>query len=209
MIYDSILFRQRKTGDTTLFTFGDSANVWTKDRKYFLMACGCSNGIVPWMVWPDTLHPNGTATFGLKDWKFFPLKKRGFKYDSKYWYIKPGYSTFTDSMNFSFTMEIHRKFTYKKNQTFIFRGDDDVWVFINNHKAIDIGGIHLPVADTINLDDSASAWGLEEREEYWFDMFYCERCIESSNIFITTNMMFWIPPQPLKRSWKRDYGPLD
>ncbi len=102
-------------------------------------------------------------------------------------------------------MEIHRKFTFKTGQTFTFRGDDDVWVFINNNLEIDLGGIHGPLKDSVNLDDL----GLIEGEQYNFDMFFCERNVITSNILVTTNMMFWIPPQPLKRSWKRDYGNLD
>ena len=58
---------------------------------------------------------------------------------------------------------------------------------------------------SVNLD----TLGLTEGDEYWFDFFYCERAISESNMYLTTNLLMYAPPQRRVRSWRRDYGNLD
>lgn len=55
--------------------------------------------------------------------------------------------------NYHFTFELHNTFNYRPGQRFKFTGDDDVWVYINGVKVIDIGGVHSAVSSEVLLFD--------------------------------------------------------
>lgn len=59
--------------------------------------------------------------------------------------------------NFHFTFELHTNFTYTPNQKFTFIGDDDVWVYINGKRCIDLGGVHGATTGSVFLFDG-KAW---------------------------------------------------
>ena len=86
--------------------------------------------------------------------------------------------------NFGFTMKFQAKFEYVRGQKFEFKGDDDVWVFINNRLVVDIGGQHAEVSGAVDLD----TLGLTEGQEYPFHIFYVERHTSSSNFMMRTSM---------------------
>ena len=92
--------------------------------------------------------------------------------------------------NFHMTYELHTKFTYHEGsgQVFNFAGDDDVWAFINNKLAIDLGGIHSVESDTVNLDDKKNELGLVDGKTYRLDFFWAERHTEASRFAITTSI---------------------
>jgi fibro-slime domain-containing protein len=88
------------------------------------------------------------------------------------------------SHNYHFTTEVHLEFIFEGGEIFTFRGDDDLWLFINNQLALDIGGLHIPVEKTVNLD----TLGLTEGETYPMDIFHAERHTTWSNFKITTTI---------------------
>jgi fibro-slime domain-containing protein len=94
------------------------------------------------------------------------------------------------SRNFFFCFESHATFTYEPGQEFFFSGDDDVWIFINNRLALDIGGVHSAVPGYIKLDTIKTPEPLKKDSTYNIDIFFCERNLNQSNIRITTNMYF-------------------
>ena len=80
--------------------------------------------------------------------------------------------------NFLFTSEVRLTFKYYGGETFTFQGDDDVWVFINDQLAVDIGGVHGEVSRSVNLD----SLGLSVGGIYEMDIFHAERCARLSNL---------------------------
>jgi len=87
-------------------------------------------------------------------------------------------------VNGFFCFESHTSFVYDPEQTFVFRGDDDIWVYINNKLVIDLGGTHLAAPGKVRLD----TLGLIDGKEYPIDIFFCDRRSTMSNVRINTNM---------------------
>ena len=94
--------------------------------------------------------------------------------------------------NFHFTYEIHTEFTYQGGETFNFSGDDDVWVYIDGKKVIDIGGVHGKTDASVNLD----SLGLTVGETYDLDFFFAERHVTQSNFKIETTIQLETAPDP-------------
>lgn len=86
-----------------------------------------------------------------------------------------------------FCFESHGQFRKRVGQQFYFRGDDDIWVYINNKLVVDLGGTHLAAPAYVNLDELTD---LKDGYEYDIDIFFCDRRTDMSNVRIKTNMYF-------------------
>jgi fibro-slime domain-containing protein len=82
------------------------------------------------------------------------------------------------------------EFTYEPGQEFFFRGDDDIWVFINKQLVVDLGGTHMPAPGYVKLDTIKTPEPLVAGEKYPIKIFFCDRRGPGSNVRISTNMYF-------------------
>ncbi len=155
----------------TKVTSADTFNQWYRD-------------VPNWNIPSDltiTLTDNGNGVYTYDNPSFFPLDGQGF-----------GNEIY--SHNYGFTYEIHTVFTFVKGQEFYFRGDDDLWVFINKKLVIDLGGVHGAMEASVKLNDL----GLTEGEDYTLDIFFAERHYSESNFKIQTSIQLkpsCAPPQ--------------
>lgn len=90
--------------------------------------------------------------------------------------------------NYDFTTEIHFNFPYRGGEVFNFRGDDDVWLFVNGHLAIDLGGVHEAESGSVNLDEQAAAFGITAGNTYRMDIFQAERHVIYSTFHVETTL---------------------
>ena len=122
----------------------------------------------------------GSGQYAFDSSSFFPLEaSEGFG-------VSPaGHYT---GKNYLFTTEIHVQFGYSAGQKFTFRGDDDLWIFVNGMLALDLGSLHGPEEGTIDFDAQAAALGIAVGQTYPMDIFHAERHTDGSNFRVTTNI---------------------
>jgi fibro-slime domain-containing protein len=153
------------SGATKTVSGADSFNQWYRDVDGTNMRFE-----IPLQLSPK---PSDPSTKFFDSAAFFPIDGQGFGNQSQ-------------SHNYSFTTEIHTKFTYKGGETFKFVGDDDVFAFVNNKQVIDLGGIHVAQTGTVDMDAQAASLGITKGQTYNMDIFHAERHITQSNFHMET-----------------------
>ena len=125
---------------------------------------------------------SSTGVYYFDDQDFFPLDRRGFE-EAEFGH------------NYGFAMEMHTKILYRGGEFFKFRGDDDIWLFIDGKLQMDMGGVHGPASDEVRLDNIP---GLKRGRIYDVDLFFAERNPTGSSLRIEGTFMVDIPaPQPV------------
>ena len=85
----------------------------------------------------NQVGPGGVYTFNSPS--FFPIDSQLFGNENA-------------AHNYYFTLELNTAFTYQPGTTFNVEADDDLIIFIDGQKVIDLGGVHPPQTASLDLD---------------------------------------------------------
>ena len=157
-------------------------------------------------------NTGSSLVYAYSNQNFFPLDGKGFGNQ---------YRKDSIARNFGFAFSYNGRFTYQGNEYFKFTGDDDLFVYINDRLAINLGGVHSAEDANIDLtwpaagcpkssypkvpcatkdgnaaDPCACILGLSAPSNgasYAIDVFYTERHTTESTMAFTTSLYIQCP----------------
>jgi fibro-slime domain-containing protein len=150
---------------TTLTTHGREAfDQWYRDVP----------GVNIALPFAFLLSGAGDGSRGYGNLEFFPIDQLGYGNERR-------------RHNFHFTLELHARFEYEGGEVLTVSGSD-IFVFINRKLAADLGGVHTPVSETVDLDARAQELGIAPGKAYSLDLFFAERHTMGSTFGIATTL---------------------
>lgn len=143
----------------------------------------CSSSPTQWCTGGKVVEYDGTPLFFPVDSVVGPTRDADYaqlplQYGYTGWPSEQKVFPGAKQHNFSFTSEVQYWFRYEQgtNARLDFSGDDDVFVFVNGHLAVDLGGIHVPMDGTVTINaQSAARFELELGKVYKIVVFQAER----------------------------------
>ncbi|EGG23108.1 PA14 domain-containing protein [Cavenderia fasciculata] len=157
-------------------------------NQWFVPVKGVNLGVISTLDFQKSTTDG--SKYSINNDAFFPIDNMGLdslKNESGYIYRR-----YADEQgnyhNYHFCLHMQSNFYYRGTESFTFKGDDDVWLFINNKLVVDLGGIHTQANQTINFKDLGLV--STENKPVKFDFFYCERHTYASEIEIETELEF-------------------
>jgi len=155
------------TGATATVVGPDTFNQWYRDVDGINISTTLNIPLTP--------STTSKGVYGYSNTAFFPIDGQLFGNEGL-------------EHNYSFTAEIATSFLYSGGETFTFSGDDDVFVFINRILAIDLGGIHSSLSQTVDLDAQANKLGIGKGKVYAMHIFFAERHPTGSDFVVETTI---------------------
>ena len=134
-----------------------------------------------------TLAYSGSTTeFTIDEPEFWPLD------------TIPGGMPGVDGHNHYFTVQMQTRFIFDKaGATISLSGNDDAWLFVNKHLALDLGGIGDKSGAVVLDTAKAAEFGLVLGEEYSLSVFTANRYGMNSRLTFSTELetlASWVPP---------------
>jgi fibro-slime domain-containing protein len=118
--------------------------------------------------------PDRPGFFVYDNSAFFPIDNQGWGNDG-------------NPHNYHFTLAAELSFRYGGGEVFSLGSDDDGWMFVNRHLAINLGGMHTTESASVMLDDHRDEFGLELGGTYPIHLFYAERHTVSASFMLETS----------------------